>query len=692
MGSTFIFRVGGTFGMSVVKRVPKTFNGETYSSLVHSTLKLFKAVPVKTSKKKNPSKVISAETISHGFMFSREVAGNHTDGELSSLVRIVSDEIGLTPDQMNSSFHKSWGKVRDTPLFNLVQEQIFHYMTTYGYEAMGTYDKGSVFIPNEKLEIPQLKDGIKLTIIKGYTKKQLREKLLKILESGMALKSLDEVIEVAKYVELTEKEVSLIRNKEARIRLYVIMDLLPTDPVEFLRYMLFNTTEKTLIIVNHKTISLIKESESDVVGLFNEYDGVAGYKRLAEIFFRFKPLFLAFKSHGGMTTIINRISKLAPKYHKPMKQSFLNNVTGMLKRGEKISTAKFNEELERVNIWRKIRLAQSLSYRMSGSKSIMYKIRNGKAFATTLDFDNIEGTRKAYTVILNSIAGDLKHLKGKEFYIPENITYALPATEKQFTGNIPSGTYISIPDNMIFGVWWENQKVGESKKLLPHEQYAYETGDVRFGRYDTHNGQRRIDLDLHSMSLKSGHVGWNSSYRSDNNSVLFSGDITDAPNGASELLYINKDYDDVVLLTLNYFNFDPKLPVPYKIIVAEERPNGFGENYTVNPNNVRCIVKTEIDVNQKVIGLGTVKDGECRFYFSETALGDTIAVKGGEYVDLARDYLANYATNQITFNEILDLVGAKIVTEPTKKSIDLSLEALETDTFINLLINKETAK
>ncbi len=682
--------------MSVVKRVPKKFNGETYSSLVHSTLKLFKAVPVKTSKKKNPSKVISAETISHGFMFSREVAGNHTDGELSSLIRIVSDEIGLTPDQMNSSFHKSWGKVRDTPLFHLVQEQLFHYMTTYGYEAKGMYSEGMVFIPNEVLEIPQLKEGIRLTIIKGYTKAQLKVKLLRILESGMALKSLDEVIEVAKYVELTEKEVTSIKNKEARIRLYVIMDLLPTDPVEFLRYMLFKTTEKTLIIVNHKTLETIKETEVDgIADLFEEYDGVAGLKRLSEIFYRFKPLFLAFKGLHRMTPVINRISKLAPKYHKPMKASFLNDVTGMLKRGEKISTAKFNEELERVNIWRKIRLAQSLSYRMSGSKSIMYKIRNGKAFATTLDFENVEGTRKAYTTILNSIAKDLAHLKGKEFYIPENVTYALPATAKQFTGNIPSGTYISIPDNMIFGVYWENQKVGESKKqLTPQEQYDYETGSFRFNdRHDTHNGKRRIDLDLHSMALNAGHIGWNAGYRSDEGGILFSGDITDAPNGATELFYMDKNYNDTILLTLNYFNFDPKLPVPFKIVMGEEKPRGRFQGrtetpYVIDPNNVKCTVKTVIDVKEKVIGLATVKDGECRFYFSETALGNSIAVQGGEYVDLARDYLANYATNQITFNEVLDLVGAKIVTEPTKKSIDLSLEALETDTFINLLINK----
>jgi len=280
----------------------------------------------------------------------------------------------------------------------------------------------------------------------------------------------------------------------------------------------------------------------------------------------------------------------------------------------------------------------------------------------------------------------LKHLKGKEFYIPENVTYALPATEKQFVGNIPSGTYVTIPDNMIFGVYWENQPVDPKHKSARDEGY-----ESYYGNHDTHNGKRRIDLDLHSMALNAGHVGWNSSYRSDDSSVLFSGDITDAPNGATELLYMDKKFDDTILLTLNYYNFDENLPVPFKILVGEEKPIGRFQGrsetpYMINPNNLRCSVKTVIDVKQKVIGLGTVKNGQCRFYFTENALGDRIAVKGGDYISHARRYLADFAVTQVTFNEVLDLVGAKIVTEPTKDSIDLSLESLETDTFINLLI------
>ncbi len=665
--------------MSEVKEVP--INSEITSHLFISTLKLFNGVSVRTKKKRNPTQKICEETINHGFIFSPQVVGNYTDKELRGMISAIANEIGLTPEQMNSSFHKSWKKVRDAPYFQLLAEQAFHYMTTYGYERMGVYDKNQVFIPNERFDIPELEGGLKLVIIQGYTRSQLKEKILKMLNSGMALKSIDECVEIAIYCKLSEDEVLKLNNKEVRVRLYHELGLVPEDPTDFLRLVLFETTEKTLLINNMGTTKLIKESKTDNAGIFLQYDEDFGYKRLAEIFQRFKPLFIAFKANEKMIPVINKISHLSKKYHRTMKQSLLNNITAMIKKGTPIYPSKLNAELDRVNIFRKIRLAQSLKYRMTGNTSIMYKIRNGKAFATELEFTNTKDAEKVFDIIIKSIAKDLKHLKGKEFYIPENITYSLPATEKQFTGNIPSGSYITIPKDMIFGVWWENVKAS-GKRDAEHDSYLdrYDYGD------DTHGGMRRIDLDLHSMALKAGHIGWNSSYRSDNRSVLFSGDVTDAPNGASELLYINKDYEDTVLLTLNYYNFDPSVPVPFKIMVAEEHPNAFGQNYTINPNNMRCVVKSVIDVKQKVIGLGTVKDGECRFYFSETALGDTIAIRGGKYVNLARDYLANYATNQITFNEILEKVGAKIVTEPTKKSIDLSLEALQKDTFINLLI------
>ena len=143
------------------------------SSLFMSTLRLFKALPVKNQKKKNPSQKIVELTINNGFIFSPNVVANFSEVELRATVDIVADEFGITPEQMNSTFHKSWGKVRDAPYMQLLGEQIFHYMTTYGYKAMDVYDENTIFIPNERLDIPEVKGGVKL-ILNLIIKKRLQ--------------------------------------------------------------------------------------------------------------------------------------------------------------------------------------------------------------------------------------------------------------------------------------------------------------------------------------------------------------------------------------------------------------------------------------------------------------------------------------------------------------------------------------
>ena len=130
-----------------------------------ATLRLFKALPIDSKKKKNPSKELLEKTIKKGFVFSPEVIANYSNYE--PLIKLVKEEYGLTAEQLNNSFHKSWIKVRDASDEQLFLEQILHYITTYGFEALGIYDKGLVYIPNEKLEIPSLKEDIKLIVIEG---------------------------------------------------------------------------------------------------------------------------------------------------------------------------------------------------------------------------------------------------------------------------------------------------------------------------------------------------------------------------------------------------------------------------------------------------------------------------------------------------------------------------------------------
>ena len=660
--------------MSETKEVPINFIGENITSrLLISTIKLFNGVPTSTKKKSKLTPAITSLSINHGFVFSPQVIANYEDEEMESLVGIISDHIGLTPDQMNSSFHKSWGKVRDAPMEQLVFEQLTHYMTTYGYQRLGVYDQNTVFIPAEKLDVPSLNDGVRLTVIHGFTKAQLKEKLLNLVNSGIALDDMEEIAVIAKHCELNDEEVLSLRNKELRVRLYKQLNLIPEEPLEFLRMAIFETTGQTLLITNNKMIKAIKESNNDYMrDLFDQYDDNFGYSRLAEIFLRFKRIFLAFKSFEDMPQIINRISSLSPKNHKRMKYSMLNNITAMISREDPIYKSKLDEELKNVNIFRKIRLAQSLKYRVTGNQNIMYKVRNGKSFATTMNFKHPKTAKKVYDMILDSIARDMNHLKGKKVYIPSNLIYALPATAKQFVGNIPSGSFVKCGSDMIFGIYWENV---ESPAV--------------HGSYTDNNGKRVIDLDLHVSAQNAGNIGWDSQYRSANDSILFTGDITDAPFGATELYYVDKKYEDIALITLNYYNYDENVTVPFKIMIADEHPNAFGKNYTIDPNNMKCIIPTEISEKQKVLGLGMVKDGECRFYFNESGIGNTITTRGEQYMRIARNYLASFSTNQIEFNEILERVGAKIVDSPQGKGvIDLSPENLQKDTFINLLVKQ----
>ncbi|GAI19622.1 unnamed protein product, partial [marine sediment metagenome] len=273
---------------------------------------------------------------------------------LIDLVKVIEKECGLTAEKMNSSFHKSWKKVKDADIMQLVIEQLVHYFTTYGFERLGIYDKDSVYIPNEKLEIPELAEDINLAVIKGYTKEELKGKLLSLLQSGIALAedTLKDVVDLATYLEFGEEEVSTVRNKEAKAMLYDCLDLIPRNPVEFLRYAVYKSINKTLLIKDDATIAEIKTKDNlSIAYIFSKYELICGLERLAEIFYRFKPIFLAFRTNKRMKIITNRIRKLARKHHKPMPGDYLNEVTSRIK-NVNLNLERLEAELGKANIFR----------------------------------------------------------------------------------------------------------------------------------------------------------------------------------------------------------------------------------------------------------------------------------------------------------------------------------------------------
>ncbi|MBS9779403.1 MAG: hypothetical protein KGV51_02130 [Moraxellaceae bacterium] len=649
--------------------MPKSINKTTLA-----TLKLFKAVLIddkdnlqtnsETNLEINWEKYqqILAKTLPFGYLLDPCIPLHRIDNKF---LATINEVLGLSAEQANQTFHKSWQTVANSSYEQLVAQQIAHYITTYGFEALGVYQQDSVYIPNEVLEIPNLQlDTLNVQVVQAITADKLIEKVIS-LASGIALAedTLEDLMTIISNLLRMNKLdkstfIDYIGNRELQTQLAEKFHLLPNEPVAFLRHIIYQLTGDTLLIKNKKLIEKIKTvTDKKVIDKMDKSLKHAP-KNLASIFLRYKPLFLALKSVSNNKALFNRLRKQAKKQHKPLPVDYLNNVTCAIKNNE-LDFAQLANKLKSATIYRKIRLANALNYRLNvatfeQSQSIVYRVRNGRGWATEFIWDSkhFEQTQQAYNIVVASIADDMRaNVADKTFYIPANVNYTLPATEKQFTGNFPTGSYVAVKDNLIVGIHWENN---------PH----------------------RVDLDLSTMDLYGNKVGWNSNYYSQNQDIIFSGDITDAPppKGATELFYIKKGIKNSQALMVNYFNYDADFPVDCKLLVAHEKTENFKRNYMVNPNNIVMQTTFHIGEKQNMLGLINMVNNETRVYFANMNVGTSIASYGNDYTKHAQQYLLNINENGLMLKDILRLAGATVLEElpdETEEETSHSLKLLD---------------
>ena len=328
------------------------------------TLKLFNAVTAKIS---NEKPYISDD----GFI----IAPNALWAKDRIITFFKAEK--LNGNDLNKTFHKSWAKIKNSYRYELFLEQIEHYMSTYGSNF-----QDEIYIPEEVLDVPNIKLNYK--VVKAYSVDEMTEKSLSILKSGVALKeeTVDELITVLVDeldYKFTGKE--NIRNKEAIVKLAENYNIYPENAVEFFRYIVYRTTDTTLLIKNEALIELIKNSSYNPTQAFNNF----GLEKLAEIFNRFKPLFLAFKNKAPKT--INKISKLSKTYHKPLVSNPLNDVTNAL------ITDKDLHWLDNATPFALFKALSACYNRKQGQDAFLYRIRNGKSWVkssetTTIDNKN----------------------------------------------------------------------------------------------------------------------------------------------------------------------------------------------------------------------------------------------------------------------------------------------------------------
>lgn len=623
-------------------------------------LRLFNAVHVENKIEKLFNHSLFSRGLKSGFVLSPYI--DATPALLDNIEKVV----GISGEKANASFHKSWAVIKDSPLEQLVLQQIVHYITTYGFERIGVYSESTIYIPAEKLEVPAVTTDIPLTVIKAMNSQEILEGILVLAGSGIALsaQTLKDIMEVVKCMNYPKEFVYQVKNRELRSYLYEFYNIVPDKPEEYLRFLIKKLTGESLIIKNKNLIEKIKVSDASVLDALLKQ----APHDLASIFFRYKPLFLAMKSVSKNKTFFNQLRKQANVQHKPLPESYLDTITSKLKNNKNVDMNELRKELAKVNIFRKIRLAYALRYRLNPGNAIVYKIRNGKGWVSDFKWGDPTKTHLLTGAVLSSIASDTEpKVKGKVIYIPSTIHYALPATEKQFMGNIPYNSYISVPKDMVVGVHWYNLDNDASENLW---------------------SRHRVDLDLSLISM-SKKIGWDSYYYSNQKNVLFSGDMTNAqkPNGASELYYIQNTIDESYSLYVNYFNFSENI-VPFKFFIAKEHVTNLKKDYMVNPNNIVVSINMNLSKMQNMLGMIIPTDEGNRFYFTETAIGNSISTRKNEVTEKAIEFYKQSCLNLINFSFVLKLAGAKIVdTRPEEgEYIDLSPENLDKITILNLLV------
>lgn len=618
-------------------------------------------------------------------------------------------QYGKDGKKWNETFHKDFEIVKNAPIEDLIAQQMIHYITTYGFESLGFYDSDLVYVPNEKLEIPELdKDSnVEFITIKPITKIELTEKLMTLLTSGIALseQTIKDIMVLSDYID--KDRFDEISNREIKTTLYDKYNVMPRNPEEFLRFLIFKATGNTLKIQDNNTINSIKDCDKKLAfKMLKSYidNTPNGYSKLSSIFLRNKNLFLAFKNKDGnkeINTIINKLRKLAIKNHKPLKKNILDCLTD---ENVDINLASLQEELNNITIFREIRIINGILYRLKGTENIVYKIRNGKSYVKKLNDPKtkyIERLEYLYKVIYNHLRNRMSlKVKDKVIYIPDNITYAAPTSEKQFNGNIPEGSYLEIPrgEDLVYGVHWSNILNGIN------QENSY------YGEMPIRGSEERVDLDLKQMN-KSEIFGWDASYRSKSGNILFSGDVTDAPNpkGATELFYVDKNYGyGAFLITLNMFTGNSQ-DVPFEFVIAKGDGTNIRKNYVINPNNILEKIDMIIKKSERQMVVGFISIGETiKFYFNDFSAGASVRTSRQDDITLgAFDYLQSYSKVQLKLNDLLKDSGAKIINEPTyKKSIvtideegneisqeekevsvdiDLSTSAITKETLIDLL-------
>jgi hypothetical protein len=274
---------------------------------------------------------------------------------------------------------------------------------------------------------------------------------------------------------------------------------------------------------------------------------------------------------------INKLRRLADKHHKPFVAGYWETVLSKTH-----DAVEFLDKIADVSNFKKVRLIKAIDERLSKASHKLFIIRNGKTHTEPVKPRNTQD----YTVMKALLGGTLVEELSKKackVCLPTDIRLAIPSSQKTFVGNIPFGSYI-LPskENSIFGITWRGEDGAQ-------------------------------DLDLAYTSLDGNRIGWNSSYYSDNQDIVYSGDMTSANPEACEYMFCKTGLADGII-TVNAFSAAPNSKCNFFVGTTNE-------DFTVTRGTVsQDVIKfnTQLTINGET-SVGFYIDG--KIYFADLNTG-----------------------------------------------------------------------
>ena len=375
-------------------------------------------------------------------------------------------------------------------LVDLISKQLLHYIEIYGLNTPGLFN---LEMDNGKI--------MSLNYVQGITEGELGAKVEKIIRTNAPFKDVEALVKMIGNYGI-QYDISTVANNELRVNLFIGETDTFANGDDAVRWLCLKATGDSLLIKSEEVRSKIGDFK---------WNGLNGFLdrhayQLAGVFNRHKKLILATK-RPETRAVINRISRLSKRHHVPIREAI--NKTFIARA---LADTNFDfSVLDRIGVRDKFRYLNLLEYKVLGNSHDVFFVRNGKVFVRdgrpAPNWVQINRVRKA---VLASLWSNLSHLGGKNILLDSNVKIGLPISRKQAIGNLPYGSRVNVGDNGISaGIYWEN----------------------RWGARD---------LDLSTINTDGNRVGWGQMSGYGDNQVIFSGDITNAPEGAMEFMTSKK--------------------------------------------------------------------------------------------------------------------------------------------------------